>query len=243
MEVSVGCCGFRSSRKSYYKNFTTVEVQMTFYRIFEIEMFKKWKDEAPENFVFNIKAFQGVTHPVWFNTWRRYGERPDGDYGYLRPTPEVAVSWHKTLEVAQMFESEFILVQLPKSFKPSAENIYNAHKFFATAERRNFKIAVELRGWDPENIYNLCKEHDLIDVVDILRRPPVYLGSQEILYIRLHGAYGKNNRIFYQYSYSDEELEKVLDEIYRISPKRAMVYFNNSAMVKNALAFKKLLSR
>ncbi len=239
MNVKVGCCGFRNSRKTYYKNFDTVEVQMTFYRIFEHDMFKKWKKEAPEGFVFNIKAFQGVTHPTHFNTWRRYGIRPKGDYGYLRDSKEVFLSWQQTLEVADMFNSEIILIQLPASFRPTKENIANAEKFFSTIDRKSYKLVVELRGWDLENIYKLCKNYELTDVVDILRRPPVYCAN-DLLYIRLHGTYTQRNKIFYQYDYTLEELEKVWEEVERFNMKEVRIYFNNSYMFKNAKEFKQL---
>ena len=239
MAVHIGCCGFRSNRKTYYKYLKTVEVQMSFYRIFEHQLFQKWKNEAPEDFIFNIKAFQGISHPTFLNTWRRYGERPDGDYGYLKPSPEVFYSWHKTLEVADLFNSEIILIQLPRSFRPTQENIKNAEKFFDTIERKKYKLVVELRGWDMKNIYNLCKKYNLTDVVDILQRPPVYL-ADNMLYIRLHGKYDSNGKIIYQHDYSMEQLEKIWQEIERINAKNTWAYFNNSYMYKNAKEFKLL---
>jgi uncharacterized protein YecE (DUF72 family) len=67
--------------------------------------------------------------------------------GLLRPTEEVFKYWELTLKEAEVLGARFILIQLPKSFKESEESFANAEKFFEQIERKEFEIAVELRGW------------------------------------------------------------------------------------------------
>lgn len=57
MKIFVGCCGFPVNKKEYFKNFEVVEIQQTFYQPPEkIETIKKWREEAPSNFEYTLKA-------------------------------------------------------------------------------------------------------------------------------------------------------------------------------------------
>ena len=71
MIVKVGCCGFPISKNKYYDEFGIVELQTTFYNIPREKTLLKWREEAPEDFEFIVKAFQGITHPMSSPTWRR----------------------------------------------------------------------------------------------------------------------------------------------------------------------------
>lgn len=46
----------------YCKNFTTVELNNPFYRLPEKSTFEKWRDRAPEAFVYAVKASRYLTH-------------------------------------------------------------------------------------------------------------------------------------------------------------------------------------
>jgi len=240
MEIKVGCCGFPVSRKKYYENFKVVEVQETFYKILNENLLRKWREEAPKDFEFAIKAFQGITHDEKSPTWKRSNidiSNLKGKIGFLKNTKEVFEFWEKTLEEAKILKSKIIIIQLPKSFKDTKENIENAYNFFSSIER-NINIGVELRGWSEENIKKLCEEYNLIDVTDPLHRLPVFYN--ETLYFRLHGKY-EGSKIIYKYKYSNEDLLKLKEIIGSIKVKEVYVMFNNSYMFYDAKRFLDIL--
>ncbi len=239
MKIFTGCCGFAERMQEYFKEFSTVEVQQTFYKIPQSKTLEKWRKLAPENFVFNVKCFQGVTHPPSSPTWKRFGKPPE-ESGLLKPCKFVFESWERTLKVANILKARIILIQLPKSFKECEESFENAESFFERIERKDFEIAIELRGWSEESVKKFCKKFQVIDCCDILHREPVYLGKQKTLYVRLHGKY-ENGRIIYSYSYSEEELKNIAQKVLKLKPRTAWIYFNNSDMLKNARKFTKLI--
>ncbi len=236
----IGCSGFPVGMKRYMEVFNTVEVQKTFYKIPRVSVLEKWKKMSKESFVFNIKAFQGVTHPVSSPTWKRFG-KIEGNYGFLKPNKFVFDSWEKTLSVAKILGSKIILIQLPKSFRDEEENWENAEKFFSKIDREGIEIAIELRGWKEENVKKFCKRFELIDAVDLNVRKPLYTTKKKILYVRFHGKY-IDGRIKYSYKFSKGELEKMKKLVEEVKAKEKWIYFNNSFMWENALEFKKLFA-
>ncbi|CAB49075.1 DUF72 domain-containing protein [Pyrococcus abyssi] len=236
--IRVGTCGFCEGKRKYFKDFDTVEIQQTFYRIMQERTLRRWKEEAPEGFTFSIKAFQGITHPPSSPTWRRSNVKPSRNVGLLKPTSEVFHYWRLTLKEAEVLGARFILIQLPRSFKENEESFSNAEKFFNSIERKDFEIAVELRGWSEKGIKEFVREFDVIDVTDPLVRIPLHKGK--VRYYRLHGRY-EEGKIIYNHSYSDEELKKLRERVLGWNIEESFVFFNNVAMCKDAKRFKSLL--
>jgi uncharacterized protein YecE (DUF72 family) len=77
--LHIGTCGFHVARSKYYREFTVVEIQKTFYTPVSEDLAKKWRSEAPENFEFTLKAPQTITHEMKSPTYRRY-RGPPGDF-------------------------------------------------------------------------------------------------------------------------------------------------------------------
>jgi len=71
--IKVGCCGFPVARKEYFKNFSLVEVQQTFYKPPRMETAFKWRSAAPPEFEFAVKAWQLITHAPSSPTYRKAG--------------------------------------------------------------------------------------------------------------------------------------------------------------------------
>lgn len=244
MEIKVGCCGFAKGRKKYFEEFKVVEIQQTFYRIPKIKTVEKWREEAPKDFEFTLKAFQGITHDINSPTWRKSGfkkeelEKLKGKVGLLRATKEVLEFWDKMIEISKVLNVNVIIIQLPASFKDTEENIKNAYNFFKTINTKKIKIGIELRGWKEENIKKICKKFGLIDVTDFFRRKPVFV--KDICYFRLHGKY-KNGKIDYKHKYSKKELKELADYVNSCNVKKAYIMFNNVYMYENAKEFVNLL--
>ncbi len=248
--VKVGCCGFPVARSKYFKVFKLVEVQQTFYKLPSLDTVKRWRDEAPEEFEFTMKAWQVITHPPSSPTWRKAGivVPPDkrDKYGLLKPTPENFEAWEKVLEVASTLKARIIVVQTPPSFGYSEENLENVLKFFKAIKRDGVLIAWEPRGtWHehPEAIRRVVEEAGVIHVVDLLKRQPVTVG--ETVYVRLHGL--GRGEVNYRYKYSDEDLLELARRIRRLSEMGCVrdiyVLFNNVYMFDDAQRFRSIAAR
>ncbi|NJE47588.1 DUF72 domain-containing protein [Thermococcus sp. GR7] len=237
VRIHVGTCGFCEARERYFQDFDTVEIQQTFYRILQEKTLERWRKEAPEGFIFSMKAFQGVTHPPNSPTWRS-NVRPSKEVGLLRPNSEVLHFWRITLREAELLGARFILIQLPRSFKETEESFENAERFFSMIDRGEFEIAVELRGWSEEGVKRFVGEFDVIDVTDPLVRIPLHHG--DVNYYRLHGRYEKG-RIVYSHTYTDAELGKIRERVIGWNREESFMYFNNSNMCTDAKRFKAML--
>ncbi|MCL0091526.1 DUF72 domain-containing protein [Dehalococcoidales bacterium] len=231
--VKVGCCGFPRGMKHYFSRFKLVEVQQTFYQLPRIETAMKWRQIAPDDFEFTIKAWQLITHPPSSPTYSKLAwQIPPGkekDYGYFKPTGEVNKAWHQTKEIARVVNAKIIVFQCPASFVASRENIDNMKKFFQSLARDDFLFAWEpRRQWDKQIITSLCHQLELIHCVDPLEQAPLY-GTTN--YFRLHGGPG------YRHSYSNQELEYLRQ---MTANKESYVLFNNITMYDDALRFTNL---
>lgn len=231
----MGCCGFGSSRKKYYENFEIVEIQQTFYNPPRISTLNQWRIEAPDSFEFSLKAWQLITHEPSSPTYRRLKslkipESKKKFYGFFKPTDEVYRAWQTVKQCALILKSTFIVFQTPSSFKPDKENINNLKKFFTTIDRENLTLGWEPRGnWNKEEIKNICKELNLIHIVDPFQNDEVW---GDIIYFRLHGIRG------YKYKYTGRDLAKLKT---KVQGKKGYVMFNNVYMNEDALRFKDVL--
>ena len=248
--VKVGCCGFPVSRKKYFKFFETIELQNTFYNLPSIEWAEKLRKEAPTSFIFNMKAWQVITHPSTSPTWKKLKQKPPGNlanYGFLKPTKENFTAWEKVLDIADTLKAKVIVLQTPASLPYTDESIRWVREFFnivSSVTSNKHIIGWEPRGkWVTEKALNVLREilveNNITHIIDIFRRDPVHI--YKILYIRLHGIGGKE--VNYRYKYTDEDLEHLLNKIRTIGHNNAFVLFNNVAMFDDALRFKKILLR
>jgi len=250
VEVRVGCCGFavRGGRKAYYERFDLVELQSTFYRLPMPRTAERWRAEAPSQFEFTVKCWQAITHPPTSPTWRKAGIKVEGEkaqrYGFLKPTQENFEAWERTKQICKLLDAKICVIQCPPSFNCTEENIRNMREFLQGIRLNGIRIAWEPRGdWKhhSSHVEELCREFNLIHVVDLLRYEPAYLG--EVAYTRLHGL---NPREYdYRYKYTDEDLNRLLrrvEDLERRGAKRIYVLFNNTEMADDAGRFKELLA-
>lgn len=242
MEIKVGCCGFPVSKSKYFESFKVVEIQKTFYRLIDEDILIKWRKEAPKDFEFSFKAFQGLTHTIKSPTWKNSGlskeelKKIEKFVGNLNINSITCEYWNKMLEYAKILKSKIVTLQLPSSFSDSRKNIEKTLNFLENFETKKVIIALELRGWRNENKLKIFERFDnVIDITDINISEPVLI--KDILYTRLHGKYEKNKPV-YTYDYSKQELLNIKNKILEFSSiKEAYVLFNNSYMYKNALEF------
>jgi len=233
--VKIGCCGFPKARKLYYQAFKLVEVQKTFYKPPRLETALKWRDEAPPDFEFALKAWQLITHHATSPTYRKAGLKIEPEerdrYGLFRPTEEVLSAWETTRQIALALQARVVVFQCPARFTPTEEHIANMRAFFSQVQRDGLIFAWEPRGnWDDSLVASLCEELNLVHCVDPFQRLPVTGG---FAYFRLHGKTG----YYYRYTEDDlrwlAELSQRYDEVYCL--------FNNVSMWESALEMGRIL--
>lgn len=246
MKIYVGTCGFPRSRAEVFKVLDAVEIQETFYDPPPIERARRLRSEAPEGFIFSVKAWQVITHSPSSPTMKRLKRRLEGDpseYGFLKPTKANMDAWEVVKEFARELGARFIIFQTPPSFGYSSEAIRWVRDFFSAIADSDFQIGWEPRGtWnDPSNVEVLCNllsELGIIYVVDLLRRDPCRAWTS-ILYTRLHGLGG--GEVNYRYRYTDQDLRLLKEKIDNLGFSEVYVFFNNVYMWDDAKRFKALI--
>ncbi|NPV59382.1 MAG: DUF72 domain-containing protein [Actinobacteria bacterium] len=230
MELKVGCCGFPQARQIYYETLPLVELQKTFYQLPRVKTAQKWRHESPAHFEFTLKAWQLITHRPSSPTYKRLThpipEELRDAYGSFKPTPENFAAWRETMEVAVALDAEIVLFQTPATFTPGPKNMAQMREFLSSINRGRLCLAWEPRGqWDPEEAGRICRELDLLHVVD------PFQGREKaghIIYWRLHGMGN------YRHRYTDQELGKLVTMLRKSKKKRAYVLFNNIYMWEDA---------
>ncbi|MBA2380857.1 MAG: DUF72 domain-containing protein [Chloroflexi bacterium] len=224
----------------YVHEYRLVEVQQTFYEPPREATMRRWRALAPSDFEFTIKAWQLVTHDASSPTYRRLRSAlTDVDRaaaGGFRMTAIVLRAWERTLECAAILGATAILLQCPASFRPTDDNIGRLRAFFGTVERpRGVRTLWEPRGqWPPELVATLCRELDLVHVVDPFVSTTV---TPERTYLRLHGTTGA------RHVYTDSELDLLADTLPARTGSPAYVLFNNIPRVEDARRFRAILAR
>lgn len=204
----------------YAREFPTVEINTTYYRVPDPRLVQGWVARTPERFLFSVKAYQGLTHER---------EAPDfpGFVAALRPLTEAG-------------KLACILAQFPYSFHPTAEN-----KAYLRRLREGFgdlPLVVEFRnvGWLRSEVFDLLRSLRLgFCCVDEPRLPgllpPMAVATGPVAYVRFHG---RNAAKWYQhehawerynYSYSADELREWVPKLRQLDAAAGLTlaYFNN----------------
>ncbi len=228
--IHTGCCGFALAQAKYFRKFSCVEIDTSFYRLPKLPTAARWRATAPAGFRFALKAWQVITHRATSPTYRHtplddHDQQHCGHFGF---NATIRWAWDATFAVACELDAAFVIFQCPASFTPTSEHVTGMKRFFEKAKRGKFQMGWEPRGtWKPEQISTLCRELDLVYVVDPFQTPPILTGK--VQYFRLHG------RISAQHRYSNEELAQ-LRKFCQPTPV-SYCFFNNSNMVRDAVAF------
>ena len=235
--VKLGLCGYTIGAAQYYRRFKVLEVQQTFYDPPAPETLRRWRDAAPPDFEFTMKAWQVITHLGTSRTYRRlrspFDDTAREEAGGFRVNRTTLAAYQRTLECCAILRATAILFQCPPSFRPTEENAAAMRHFFSTVRRPDgVRYLWEPRGkWPDELIESLCADCALHHAVDPFIRPSVTKG---LTYWRLHGN-GSHYAV-----YKDEELEQLLDWI----PPSGETYvmFNNIPRVKDSGRFRDIAS-
>lgn len=258
-DVLIGTCGYRyydpgqgwqdayeSKLAAYADAFDAVELNRTFYDLPQVSTAERWRREAGPEFVFAMKAWQGLTHGWGSPTWNGHRDAVPDDrtdaVGSLQGTDFVREAWARTRDVAEALEAAVVVVQTPPSFDCTDAHEANLRALFDDVDRGDLAVAWEPRGdWSdhPDRVRDICADLGLLHVVDLMRRDPVL--EQSALYTRLHGL--NDDRYDYEYDYTDEELDDLAATLEDRAADRDRVYcmFNNYEMYPNARALQRRL--
>ena len=223
--IKVGCCGFPTSMKRYFENYKLVELNSTFYEYPKLETVEGWREKAPEDFEFTVKAHQDISHKA-----------------KMRLDETSIQAFEKMKKICRILNAKVLLIQTPGSFRP--DKLGEAEKFFTNINREDLTLVWETRGpeWEkPEIIEKLSQvlsRLNVVHVTDPFRVLPAY--TSQIAYFRLHGL-GKE---LYYYQYTDEELRRLGETAKKFEDESKTVYvlFNNLSMFEDGLRFMQYLA-
>lgn len=224
--IRVGCCGFPTSMKKYFENFSLVELNSTFYQYPRERTVEGWREKAPENFEFTVKAHQDISHKA-----------------KMRVEEASLQAFERMERICKVLNSKMLLIQTPGSFRP--DRLGDAEKFFGKVDREELVLVWETRGLAWENfevrkmLGQVLERLDVTHVTDPFRVMPAYTG--EVAYFRLHGL---GERMYY-YQYSDSELQKLKELVspYEREGKEVYVLFNALSMFMDGVRFMEYLSK
>ncbi len=187
----------------YARQFSTVEINMTFYRYPKPETLEGWLNKVPEDFKFTLKANRQITHRK-----RIKDVQNEVRYFYI---------------LADKLSNRLgcILFQLPPSLTLDLDLLEG----FLSSLAPEYKNVIEFRheSWYTDEVYDLMKSHSIIFcTVSSTKVPKTAVKTAETCYFRFHGLTGG-----YRYSYSEEELRNWAESIKKTSAEECFVYFNN----------------
>lgn len=190
---------------SYYlKNFNTVEINATFYRLPAAATFLNWKKMVPSDFIYVIKASRYITHI------KKMHDPAESLAGFMDHVKELGSNLGP------------ILFQLPPFMKC---NVPLLERFIAALPQK-YRYVFEFRNsdWYRAEVYAVLKKHNCaFCIYELAGHMAPFEVTADFVYLRLHGPGNK-----YQGSYSDQALQKWAGECLKWSQtKQVFVYFDN----------------
>ena len=156
----------------YAQYFDTVEINNTFYQLPKARTFENWREQAPEDFLFTVKANRYITH--------------------IKRLKDAGEPLGRFIERATLLRSSLgpILYQLPPSFHKDLDRLAVFLQLLPKDQTTVFEF--RHKSWFSEDTYELLREfnaafciHDMPGVAT----PRIITGS--VIYIRFHGSAGK----------------------------------------------------
>ena len=189
----------------YAREFHTVEINNSFYRLPEERTFAQWHRLAPAGFLFAVKASRFITHIKKLNN------------------VEDAVRLFFARAQALGRSLGPVLFQLPPNWKANTERLSE----FLSILPKGHRYVLEFRdeSWSSDPVYQLLREHNVALCIHDWREMawPIEL-TADFSYVRFHGSgrcYGGN--------YPDNVLKQWAARIegWRSRLSQVFIYFNN----------------
>ena len=237
--VLVGCSGwnYKDWRGTFYpaglaagkwlehysRQFETVEVNTTFYRLIKREAVARWLEQTPEHFVFAVKASRYLTH-----------------IKRLRDSAESVARFYEPLEPMRRADRlAVVLWQLPENFRRDDGRLA---AFLEQLPGGRHALELRHESWFTRAVYELLRAHDVALVIG--DHPERSFQTHEATagwrFIRMH--YGRRGR---RGNYSASELRAWAERLHAWRAHGPIfVYFNNdweAFAPRNAAKLRELL--
>ena len=206
----------------YARQFTTVELNNSFYKLPSEKAFTTWREPTPGNFIFAVKVSRFITH--------------------IKRLRNLGSAVENFLSRAGFLEEKLgpLLYQLPPSMKRNDELLQN----FLSLLPPKYQHVVEFRhkSWIDDAVFDILRGHNVgLCVFDMPGFSCPLVATSDFAYVRFHG-----NKGLYSSCYSDEELSQWAQKIAQLGQniKASYIYFNNDAeafAVKNAITLRNFL--
>jgi uncharacterized protein YecE (DUF72 family) len=190
---------------AYADQFSTVEINATFYRLPSAKTVKHWKQAVPDDFIFAVKASRYITHQKKLNdpkeSTKKFFDRLSLLGNKLGPVLfQLPPNWHKDEQRLSTF-----LDVLPKAYQ----------------------YVFEFRdpSWFDQTIINQLKQKNAsFCIYDLEGNESPMCITANFIYVRLHGPGAR-----YQGSYGDKLLKKWIKRFnqWADNGKQIYCYFNN----------------
>ncbi len=216
----------------YAKTFTTVEVDSSFYRYPEERMVQAWARRGPQDFKYAFKIPGLITHDKKFDPSQGIMKDLQRFFDIIEPLK-------RTEKLGPL------LFQMPPSYRANLDQLENV----LTMLPEGYLYAIEFRhqSWLQTETWKVLRESNVAyTIVDEPLLPPdLILTSKDFAYVRWHG---RGESPWYNYNYSEKELENWVPKVRELENKSPTVYgyFNNhfhGFAVANALQLTKMLGR
>lgn len=225
--ISIGTSGYTYSwnkgganKFKWYveQGFNSVEINGSFYRFPLASWVTNWNTNSPKSFRFSIKVHRSITH-------------------YAKLGDEAVKLWNRFRKPLDPIDEkiDYWLFQMPSSFRYSRNNMDKIKNFEKKSNLDN-KAVIEFRdsSWWGKRALKEVKEAEIAFCsVDAPLLPTSLINLHEISYLRLHGS-----THWYNYVYSEKELNRFLTKIKKARAKKKAIYLNNDhGMLQNGLYF------
>lgn len=208
----------------YAQHFDTVELNNSFYRLPKPEHFREWRDAAPKNFTYAVKASRFITHNLKLKN------------------PQNALD--NILSRAEELHEKLgpVLFQLPPRWGKNVERLEE----FLNALPKYHRYVFEFRepSWHCDEVCAVLRKHNAAYCIhEIAGFHTELTVTADFTYVRLHGP-GKGK---YEGSYTDAQLRRWAEQIQDWSKtlKAIYIYFDNDQAgyaPANALKLKELVA-
>lgn len=189
----------------YTQQFTTVELNNTFYRLPNEKTFDNWHERCPDVFRYAVKASRFITH--------------------IKKLNDIEGPLETFLNRARRLKGKFgpVLYQLP----PGQHRNDDKLESFITLLPGDIRHVLEFRheSWLVDGVFAIMRKHNVgLCVFDMPGITCPVTATADFAYIRFHGTVG-----MYSGCYSDSELEDWSGRISRLSKNldEVYIYFNN----------------
>jgi uncharacterized protein YecE (DUF72 family) len=240
LNIRIGTSGYtyawnkaKPSPFEWYINqgFNSIEINYSFYRFPTISSINVWQMNAPKDFTFSIKVHRSITH-----------------YNKLKQPRSIEL-WERFLKIFEPIENmvDFWLFQMPANFKFRPDNLERVRSFFNSENIiqrivTHKKAVIEFRDsswWDQLSLKEVERTGIVFCSVDAPALPNKILGSNGVVYLRLHGS-----ETWYSYVYPEEALKEIASLVRAIRAHKKAIYLNNDhGMLRNGLFLMEYLSR